>query len=64
MCLFVSRTQQLEQVFSDGETTVMALADGCGWGERKREAAKRASSSFVSTVQEGMGGLKDVKVLQ
>lgn len=48
-------------VFSDGDLSIVALADGCGWGERKREAAKRASACFVGTVQEGLSGVRDVK---
>ena len=33
----------------------------CRWGERKREAARRASSCFVGAVQEGLAAVRDVR---
>ena len=48
---------------SDGEVTAAALADGCGWGERKREAARRACAGFVGAAGEGQAGARDVREL-
>lgn len=34
--------------------TLLALADGCGWGPRNREAAVKASTAFIDFMSQGM----------
>ena len=46
-----------------GCTTVLALADGCNWGEAPKLAAKRAATSFVRYLQDRLHLFSDTKTL-
>lgn len=40
---------------------IIALADGCSWGHRPREAALKASAAFMNYVDAHHNEMKDIR---